>query len=133
MSEKPTATPAASASPKLQSNRLARDLPPVSLPPRGLSRVVAAAYVGVSPSLFGELATDGRMPRPKRIHAPTLANLLQVDLAFAAPPSGGETNPRDLAAQQDDQSRGAMRREMWTGTATASPALLNKPHLFGPI
>ena len=31
---------------------------PVSLPPRGLSRVEAAAYVGVSPSLFNEMMRD---------------------------------------------------------------------------
>src|SRR5690242_17745827 len=36
---------------------------PASLPPRGLSRVQAAAYVGVSPVLFDELVKDGRMPK----------------------------------------------------------------------
>ena len=35
-------------------------LPP-SLPPRGLSRVQAAEYIGVSPSLFDEMVRDGRM------------------------------------------------------------------------
>lgn len=36
--------------------------------PRGLSRVRAALYVGVSPSLFDPMVKDGRMPRPKRIN-----------------------------------------------------------------
>jgi hypothetical protein len=42
---------------------------PLSCPPRGLSRVQAAAYIGVSPSLFDEMVADGRMPGPKRINS----------------------------------------------------------------
>ena len=40
---------------------------PRALPPRGLSRLEAAAYIGVSPTLFDMLVKDGRMPEPKRI------------------------------------------------------------------
>jgi hypothetical protein len=43
-------------------------LPPM-LPPRGLSRVEAAQYIGVSPSLFDVMVKDGRMPPPKPINA----------------------------------------------------------------
>ncbi len=32
--------------------------------PRGLSRVEAAHYIGVSPSLFDAMVKDGRMPQP---------------------------------------------------------------------
>jgi hypothetical protein len=39
---------------------------PASLPPRGLSRVQAAEYVGVSASTFDKRVTDGDMPAPKR-------------------------------------------------------------------
>lgn len=56
---------------------------PQSLPPRGLSREQAAAYVGISPSLFDMLVKDGRMPKPKRINARTVWDRLQVDTAFA--------------------------------------------------
>ncbi|RUW19318.1 hypothetical protein EOA34_29930, partial [Mesorhizobium sp. M4B.F.Ca.ET.013.02.1.1] len=42
---------------------------PSSLPPRGLSRLEAAAYIGVSASLFDQLVKDGRMPKPKRINS----------------------------------------------------------------
>ena len=45
---------------------------PASLPPRGLSREQAAAYVGISPSLFDTLVQDGRMPAPKRINSRTV-------------------------------------------------------------
>jgi hypothetical protein len=48
--------------------RINHVLPP-SLPPRGLSRVEAARYIGVSPSLFDEMVKDGRMPPPKPINA----------------------------------------------------------------
>jgi predicted DNA-binding transcriptional regulator AlpA len=72
---------------------------PLSLPPRGLSREQAAAYVGVSPSLFDILVKDGRMPGPKRINARTVWDRLQLDAAFAALPSNDQPmNPWDEIA-----------------------------------
>jgi hypothetical protein len=38
-------------------------------PPRGMSRVEAADYVGISPSLFDTTVRDGRMPGPKLMGA----------------------------------------------------------------
>ena len=73
-----------------------RDVLPRSLAPRGLSRVEAAAYVGVSPSLFDEMVTDGRMPKAKRINARTVWDLKQLDRAFDALPNGDEKNPWDV-------------------------------------
>ena len=49
------------------------------IPPRGLCRVEAAAYVGVSPTLFDEMVGDGRMPRPKRINARSVWDRLLLD------------------------------------------------------
>jgi excisionase family DNA binding protein len=40
---------------------------PTSLPPRGLSRLQVAEYVGVSASTFDKMVSDGDMPAPKRI------------------------------------------------------------------
>jgi predicted DNA-binding transcriptional regulator AlpA len=57
---------------------------PTNLPPRGLSRVQAAAYIGISPTLFDELVRDGRMPQPVRIKSRVLWDRLQLDAAFAA-------------------------------------------------
>jgi predicted DNA-binding transcriptional regulator AlpA len=72
---------------------------PQSLAPRGLSREQAAAYVGVSPSLFDTLVKDGRMPAPKRINARTVWDRLQLDAAFAALPSNdAPVNPWDEMA-----------------------------------
>lgn len=60
------------------------DILPISLPPRGLSRTEAAAYIGVSPTLFDEMVRDGRMPRPKQVNARTVWDRKRVDLAFDA-------------------------------------------------
>jgi predicted DNA-binding transcriptional regulator AlpA len=57
---------------------------PQCLPPRGLSREEAAAYVGISPSLFDSLVKDGRMPAPKRINARTVWDRIRLDVAFEA-------------------------------------------------
>jgi len=57
---------------------------PSSLPPRGLSRVQSAEYVGVGVSKFDEMVADGRMPKPKRIDGRTIWDRIQLDEAFAA-------------------------------------------------
>ena len=74
-------------------------LPP-SLSPRGLSREQAAAYVGVSPSLFDLLVKDGRMPEPKRINSRAVWDKLALDAAFDALPGSDSlmVNPWDEIA-----------------------------------
>lgn len=69
----------------------ADSLPPL-LAPRGLSRVQSAAYVGVGPTKFDEMVSDGRMPRPKRIDARKIWDRLGLDEAFAALPDGSEAS-----------------------------------------
>jgi hypothetical protein len=53
-------------------------------PRRGLSRVEAAIYIGISPSKFDELVAAGRMPKPVRIDRRTLWDIRHLDLAFDA-------------------------------------------------
>jgi predicted DNA-binding transcriptional regulator AlpA len=74
-----------------------RHVLPASLPPRGLSRVEAAQYIGVSPSLFGEMVKDGRMPPPKPINTRKVWDRLRLDQAFEALPDieGAAENPWD--------------------------------------
>ena len=60
------------------------DVLPQSLAPRGLSRVQAAAYIGVSASLFDEMVQDGRMPKPTPINARKVWDRIKLDEAFAA-------------------------------------------------
>ena len=53
-------------------------------PRRGLNRVEAAAYIGVSPSKFDELVTDGRMPKPIAIDRRKVWDIRELDLCFDA-------------------------------------------------
>jgi hypothetical protein len=80
-------------------NRGQENILPPSLAPRGLSRERAAAYIGVSASLFDILVKDGRMPGPKHINARTVWDRLQLDAAFVALPSNDDpANPWDEVA-----------------------------------
>ena len=67
---------------------------PVSLPPRGLSRVQAAEYVGVSPSTFDKLIYDGIMPAPKKMRCRLLWDRKRLDECFDALDDDGH-NPWD--------------------------------------
>lgn len=59
---------------------------PYNLPPRGLSREQAAAYIGVSPTKFDELVKDKRMPGPKTIDGRMAWDRIRLDRAFDALP-----------------------------------------------
>ncbi len=67
-------------------------LPP-SLAPRGLRRTEAAAYIGVSPSLFDWMVTEGTMPKPKRVGARTIWDRREIDEAFDCLPSEQSAKP----------------------------------------
>jgi hypothetical protein len=58
--------------------------------PRGMSRVEAADYIGVSPSLFDTMVKDGRMPGPKLINTRTVWDRFALDRAFEALPDKAE-------------------------------------------
>jgi len=73
------------------------DALPLSLPPRGLCRVAAAQYVGVSVTTFDKMVEDGRMPPPKRVDTRKLWDLRRLDLAFEALPDDESQNPWDAA------------------------------------
>lgn len=74
-----------------------RELKALTQPRRGLRRVEAAIFIGVSPTKFDELVSDGRMPRPKRIDGVVVWDQRRLDLAFEALPEEGEGdgNPWD--------------------------------------
>jgi hypothetical protein len=73
--------------------RSRHEILPASLPPRGLSREEAAAYVGVGATKFDEMVLDGRMPLPKRIDGRKVWDRLRLDSAFAALPTEGGDEP----------------------------------------
>jgi predicted DNA-binding transcriptional regulator AlpA len=62
---------------------------------RGLSRVEASIYVGISPSLFDQMVMDGRMPGPKRINSRSVWDRRRLDQAFDALPEEDSGNPWD--------------------------------------
>jgi len=64
-------------------------LPP-TLAPRLISRVAAAAYISVSPTMFDEMVRDGRMPQPKKLGERRLAwDVRAIDLAVDLLPVQG--------------------------------------------
>jgi predicted DNA-binding transcriptional regulator AlpA len=73
-----------------------RDVLPASLPPRGLCRVEAARYIGVSPTLFDRMIENGLMPKPKRIWGRVVWDRLALDNAFAAIPNDGDKADRSF-------------------------------------
>jgi hypothetical protein len=107
-----------------------RDVLPSSLPPRGLSRVVAAAYIGVSVSFFDILVADGRMPQPKRINSRKLWDRLALDAAFEALPDDDEPDSWADVSVNADQMRNqlpATRPQELARRATSSGAPFEMP------
>ena len=89
-----TGKPPSSAPPEAAGNARRLLLPPTA---RGLHRVEAARYVGVSPARFDELVKVGQMPGPKRIGTRRVWDVRALDLAFDALPGDTpeESNPWD--------------------------------------
>ena len=72
-------------------------LPP-NLPPRGLCREEAAAYIGIGPSKFDALVAAGDMPKPLRIGTRVIWDRRALDRAFdALSESTTGANPWDEA------------------------------------
>jgi hypothetical protein len=59
--------------------------------PRGLSRIDAAAYIGVSPTKFDELRKDGRVSPPRLIDSRLVWDRHDLDRDFDAFPIEGNT------------------------------------------
>lgn len=59
---------------------------PSKIEPRGLRRLDAAAYVGVSPSQFDAWIHQKIMPKPKKIGGVAVWDRLRLDAAFEALP-----------------------------------------------
>jgi hypothetical protein len=68
------------------------------MPLRGLSRKMAAAYIGCSPTKFDELVKDGRMPQPRCIDSRRIWDIVELDEGFEELPQVGaeKSNPWDL-------------------------------------
>lgn len=69
----------------------------ISYPPRGLSREAAARYVGVGATLFDEMVSDGRMPKPIKVNTRSIWDRIEIDSAFSDLNTSQDTNPIDIA------------------------------------
>lgn len=65
-------------------------------PPLGMSRIEAAHYVGVSPTMYDTLVRDGRMPQPKVVNSRVIWDRRKIEVFFSALPDRA-ANP----AEQD--------------------------------
>lgn len=65
------------------------DALPAGAMPRGLCRLAAAQYIGVSADKFDDMVTDGRMPPPKRIDSRKVWDRISIDAAFDGLPDDG--------------------------------------------
>lgn len=54
----------------------------IDITPRGLSRIDAARYVGVSPGTFDKLIAENKMPKPKHVGSRRIWDRHMLDLAF---------------------------------------------------
>src|SRR5262245_11432411 len=62
-------------------------------PRRGLSRIDAAIYVGISPSKFDQMVADGRMPGARRIDGRKVWDVRELDLCFDDLPRADDASP----------------------------------------
>ena len=60
------------------------------LEPRGLSRIDAAAYIGVSPTKFDQLRKEGRISPPRKIDCRLVWDRHDLDRDFEAFPIEGK-------------------------------------------
>lgn len=63
---------------------------PLSLPPRGLRREIAAAYIGVGGTKFDQMVKEGTMPKPRIHGGRRLWDRSELDMAFSDLPHDGE-------------------------------------------
>ena len=73
---------------------------PANLPPRGLNRVQSAEYLGISPSTFDGLVSNGQVAAPKRIGARVIWDVRKLDMFFDATPDDDRRNPWDAEGQR---------------------------------
>ncbi len=105
----------------MQKRRRPVDVLPISLAPRGLSRVLAAGYVGVSVSLFDQMVADGRMPRPKQVNSRKIWDRLAIDRYFE------ELDTDDHGSKWDDVGAEPGVKDVPFRAATAEYKILDIP------
>ncbi|MBB6224599.1 hypothetical protein [Rhizobium leguminosarum] len=80
---------------------------PFGMTPRGLSRVAAAAYVGVGATLFDQMVGQGAMPCPRKAGGRILWDRCELDDAFEALPRDDTRLPSVQTANPWDDTDAA--------------------------
>ena len=62
-------------------------------PKRGLTRVEAASYVGISPTTLDRLVTQGKLPKPLKAFSRRIWDINALDAAFEALAGTPDDNP----------------------------------------
>lgn len=78
----------------------------LAYPPRGMSREMAARYVGISSTKFDQLILDRRMPKPRQIDGRTVWDRVELDMAFSELPHQGHVNFFDRKADDTAANTG---------------------------
>lgn len=105
------------------SKSVSAELRMATIHPHGLSRVEAAAYIGISPSLFDRLVGDGRMPRPIFINSRRVWDQLLLDEAFDALLGDGansDTNAWDETIALSGGGKRSCVSDMWSKILTVT-------------
>jgi len=74
---------------------------PHAYPPRGLSRIDAALYLGIGLHLFDDMVKDGRLPPPKKLNSRVIFDRIELDVAFQGLPVQ-ERDTRTLSQKMID-------------------------------
>jgi len=67
-----------------------------AIQPRGLRRIEAASYVGVSPTKFDEMVRRGDMPVGFRVDSIRLWDVRDLDVCFGLLKDGAEREMEDI-------------------------------------
>lgn len=78
--------------------------------PRGLRRVDAARYLGISPSHFDKQVRAGTIPKPLERFGVTLWDRAALDALFDGPSQAGNDNEWDSVLHHGDQEAQARSR-----------------------
>ncbi|MEM5518951.1 hypothetical protein WNY37_18475 [Henriciella sp. AS95] len=82
---------AAAALEKLGHTRERAHKPPT--PKRGLTRIEAASYIGISPTTLDRLVAQGKIPKPLKAFSRRIWDLNALDAAFETLATAPDDNP----------------------------------------
>jgi predicted DNA-binding transcriptional regulator AlpA len=79
---------------------------PTSLPPIGINREQAAAFIGISPSLYDKCVERGTMPGPRMIGGRAVYDVEEVIKAFRSiPHRAGDLDDEPTAGNAFDNAK----------------------------